>query len=63
MTFTDAQIQHFKQYEKVRASGEFNMWDPRAQRAARLNEEDFLFVLANYTALQQQAEETKDIAI
>lgn len=58
MTFTTQQIKNFKAYERVRASGKFNMFDPRAQQAASLNRNDFMFVLENYSGLKEQAKET-----
>ena len=45
MKFTNEQIKRWKAYEKVRASG----IDPRARRAALLSEEDFTFVIKNYS--------------
>lgn len=57
--FTDQQIKDFKDYEKVRASGKYNMVDPRARRAAGLNDAEYCFVMDNFSALRGQAEQTK----
>jgi hypothetical protein len=54
MTFTDKQIKNFKAYERVRASGHFNMFDLRAQQAASLKRDDFTFVMEHYDALKNQ---------
>lgn len=54
MSFNKFQMECFKAYEGVRASGEFNMFDRRAQYAAGLEKEDFLFVMKNYAALKAQ---------
>lgn len=53
MKFTNEQIKRWKAYEKVRASG----IDPRARRAALLSEEEFTFVIKNYSALKAAASE------
>ena len=55
MTFTEKDIKAFKAYEKVRASGRFNMFDPNARRMTGLNEDDYLFVMTNFNALKEAA--------
>jgi len=57
MEFTEAQISNFKAYEKVRASGKYNMFDPRAIRASGLPQSEYIFVMDNYTALEAAAAE------
>ena len=57
MKFTNEQIKRWKAYEKVRASGRYNMFDPRARRAAMLSEEEFTFVIKNYSGLKAAASE------
>ena len=57
MKFTNEQIKRWKAYEKVRASGRYSMFDPRARRAALLSEEEFTFVIKNYSALKAAASE------
>lgn len=54
-TFTAEQIAAWKRYERVRSSGEFNMFDPRAAVAARLSRDMHLFCMENYSALKAQA--------
>jgi hypothetical protein len=51
--FTASQMRHWKDYEKVRASGRFNMFDPRARLECFLTEQQYDFVMDNYTALKQ----------
>jgi len=52
ITFTEEQIANWRAYERVRQSGEFNMFDPRARRASGLGEAEYLFSLRNYSALR-----------
>lgn len=51
----------YAQYEIVRASGDYNMLDRRAQDAAGLPEDRYMFVLKNYSALRQQFEEDEHV--
>jgi len=53
--FTDEQIKNWRAYEKVRAGGKFNMFDPRARRAARLSDAEHPFVIQNFSGLKQAA--------
>lgn len=50
--FTAAQIADWKAYERVRKGGRFNMYDPRARRATKLDGERYSFVMKNYSALR-----------
>ena len=52
---TDARLLAFARYVKVQRSGRFNMLDPRARQAASLTEEEHVFILDNYEALEQAA--------
>ena len=52
ITFTEEQIANWRAYERVRQSGKFNMFDPRARRASGLGEDGYLFSLRNYSALR-----------
>lgn len=56
MTFTPEQITHWKRYEKVRRSGRWNMFDPRARQATGLSDEEYSFVLENFSELKEAAE-------
>ena len=61
--FTQAQLMQYAEYEYVRASADFNMFDPRAMRATGLNREDYLFVMKNYSELKKQFDESEDLQI
>lgn len=54
LTFSKQHIQHYVAFDKVRAGGRWNMLSPAAQRATKLNDEDYMFVMDNYDKLQQQ---------
>ena len=54
--FTQEQVKNWKAYERVRAGGRYNMFDPRARRTAKLSEAEYGFVMDNYSALKQAAE-------
>jgi hypothetical protein len=59
MIFTKQQIEDWRSYEKVRLGGRFNMFDPRAMREAKLNREQFIFCMVNYTELKEASEKAK----
>lgn len=52
--FTEVQQANWLQYESVRSSGLFNMFDPKAQEKAGLTNEEFFFVMGNYDALKKE---------
>lgn len=54
--FTSKQIRNWNQYERIRKGGHYNMLDPRARRATFLSEEDYGFVMDNFSELKEQAE-------
>ena len=54
--FTEEQIKNWRAYERVRAGGKWNMFDPQARRAAKLSDQEYAFVMKNYSALKSQAE-------
>ena len=53
--FTPQQIAHWKAFERVRKSGKYNMFDPKARAATGLERDDFLFVMKNFEALAKLA--------
>lgn len=55
--FSDKEVADWEKYEKVRKSGLFNMFDPRAQRSARLNDDEYLLCMKHYIDLKKQWEE------
>ena len=56
VNFTADDLKDWKAYERVRKSGHYNMFDPRAREAARLSRERYLFVLRNFTELKAAVE-------
>lgn len=46
----------WSKFEKVRASGRFNMFDPRARRETGLGHERYSYVLSNYSTLKTEVE-------
>ena len=54
-TFTLIQLAHWRAYERVRSSGRYNMYDPRARQAASLTEDEYVFVMDNFDELRQAA--------
>lgn len=52
MRFTDEQLADWRAYEKVRKSGRFNMFDPRARLATRLSADRYSFVVGNFEKLK-----------
>ena len=56
--FTPKQLAAWRRYEGVRVSSEFNMITDgsRAGEAARLNRDEYLFCLSNYSALRRATE-------
>lgn len=55
-SFTFVQLANFRRYERVRASGLYNMFFLQARAATRLSREDYTFVMKNYTELKAAAE-------
>ena len=54
-TFTKIEIANYKKYERVRAGGRYNMFDPRAMAATGLIKEEYLAVMRDFTELHQAA--------
>jgi hypothetical protein len=50
--FTEKQLKQYAAYERVRKSGAFNMFDPRARAKTKLEKDDYIFVMENFAALQ-----------
>lgn len=55
-TFTKEQLSDWRAYERVRKSGRYNMFDPRARQATGLDKEDYVFVMQNFSELKAVAE-------
>lgn len=62
MNYTEKQIKDWKAYEKVRASGRFNMImeGNAAAKSAGLSRDEYIFVIENYSELAAQAEQKQD---
>jgi hypothetical protein len=56
---TALEIENWKVYESVRASGMYNMMSSQAREATGLSRSDYFFTLKNYSALKAAAEGTK----
>lgn len=54
--FTPSQIVDYHCYEKVRAKGKYNMFDPRARAASGLSREEYTFVMQHYSELREAAD-------
>ena len=54
-TFTEQQIKDWKAYERVRKGGRWNMFDPRARMATKLDSKAYGFVMENFSALKDAA--------
>lgn len=52
-------LSDWKIFEKVRAGGRFNMFDPRARRETGLDRERYSYVLYNYSTLKTEAKATQ----
>lgn len=50
--FTKDQLADYLLYEEVRASGAYNMFDPRARASTGLSRDEYRFVMDNFTALR-----------
>jgi hypothetical protein len=57
--FTALQLKQWAAFERVRAGGRFNMFDPRARAATGLDDDDYLFVMENYTELKEAEEKVR----
>jgi hypothetical protein len=53
--FTAQQIQNYRNYEHIRAGGKYNMFDPRALAATGLSKDEYMFVMQNFSDLQEAA--------
>lgn len=53
--FTAEQIKAWRAYEHVRKRGAYNMFDPRARKATKLSDEDYLFCMKHFSALKEAA--------
>lgn len=54
--FTKQQLKDWQAFERVRKGGRYNMFDPRALAATKLERDEFLFVMSNYSELKAEVE-------
>jgi len=59
VTFTPNQLRAWKAYERVRKSGRYNMFDPRARRDSGLGAEMYSFVMQHFSELRAAIEAEK----
>lgn len=50
--FTREQLNWYEKFEKLRLSGKYNMFSPQARISIGLNEDQYTFVMKNYSGLQ-----------
>lgn len=60
MKFTQQQLRDWKMYERVRLSGRYNMFDPRARKMSGLDSEAYQFTLSNYVELRDAVKQLKE---
>lgn len=53
--FTEKQLSDWREFEEVRQSGAYNMFDPRARRATGLTGDEYSFAMRNYSKLKAAA--------
>lgn len=58
MTFTSDDLADWREYERVRQSGCYNMLDPNARWETGLSKERYIFVMQNFAALKAAAQIT-----
>ena len=52
--FSTKQIKEFAAFERVRATGKYNMLDRRGITSTNLKLEDHMFIVKNYPAMRKQ---------
>jgi len=57
--YSDRDIVDWRTYERVRLTGYYNMFDPRAREMTGLTRERYIFILKNYSGIQDQLAEVK----
>lgn len=58
-TFTQAQLATWVAYEAVREAGHYNMFDGRARQATGLTQEEYSFVMKNFSKLKAAVEKSE----
>lgn len=52
---TPEQIENWREYERVRLEGCYNMFSPNARNSIGLSEEEYLYCMKNYSSLKEHA--------
>jgi hypothetical protein len=55
-TYSEDVIRDWRQYERVRLGGAFNMFDQRAIDASALSRDRYIFIMENYAEIKKAAE-------
>jgi hypothetical protein len=55
MRYTEQQLQNWRAYERIRESGLFNMFDPRARDLTTMSSSEWVFCIAHYDDLKRHA--------
>lgn len=61
MKFTKEQLENWKRFEKVRASGRWNMLSTEAREASGLSIEEYWFCISNYSELEEAAKTNHEL--
>ena len=61
--FTSKQLQDWRRYEEVRSEGRFNMFDSRARELTGLDQDEYTFVMKNFSELEKAAIAEEDAFI
>jgi hypothetical protein len=56
MTYTEKEIDNWRDYEEVRQSGLYNVFDSQARASTGLTKDEYFFVMHNYTELKAAAQ-------
>jgi hypothetical protein len=58
MEFTKSQLDNYVTYERIRAIGAFNMFDPRARNMSGMSSKEWVFCIEHYNDLKKAVGET-----
>jgi hypothetical protein len=55
MKYSEQQLKDWSAYERIRESGLFNMFDPRARDLTTMSSSEWVFCMEHYEDLKQHA--------
>ena len=55
MKYSETQLENWRIYENIRASGVFNMFDPMARSLTNLSKDEWVYCMEHYIGLRQEA--------